>query len=370
MNMYSSLFPNVINWISGDVAIDLGTANTLIWLKGRGIVVNEPSIVTRNVHNDTIVAVGDEAKAMLGKTHRELETIRPLQDGVIADFAMTDGMLQGFIRKINLNRLARPRMVICVPSGVTEVERRAVKDSGERANAREVYLIEEPVAAAIGIGLDISQPIGNIIVDIGGGTTEIAVISLNGVVTKETIRIAGDEMDEAVLQWFRNEHKLEIGLGMSEKINYAFILIIIIALTDFLDGYVARKVDETTNFGKLIDPVADKICMMVVLVYLIIIYKLPFLLFCVTLAIRDIFLIIIGIFLMFQQDEVFQSNKSGKWFIGISALMMVFFLFKDPIGIPDYVLVSSYAISVFLFTISTYEYIRRYLKYFKELEIR
>ena len=141
------------------------------------------------------------------------------QDGVIADFKMTDGMLQGFIRKINLNRLARPRMVICVPSGVTEVERRAVKDSGERANAREVYLIEEPVAAAIGIGLDISQPIGNIIVDIGGGTTEIAVISLNGVVTKETIRIAGDEMDEAVLQWFRNEHKLEIGLGMSEKIK-------------------------------------------------------------------------------------------------------------------------------------------------------
>ena len=198
-------FPNLINWISGDVAIDLGTANTLIWLKGRGIVVNEPSIVTRNVHTDTIVAVGDEAKAMLGRTHRELETIRPLQDG--------------FIRKIKLNRLARPRMVICVPSGVTEVERRAVKDSGERANAREVYLIEEPVAAAIGIGLDISKPVGNIIVDIGGGTTEIAVISLNGVVTKETIRIAGDEMDEAVLQWFRSEHKLEIGLGMSEKIK-------------------------------------------------------------------------------------------------------------------------------------------------------
>ena len=167
--MSSVQIPNLLNWISGDVAIDLGTANTLIWLKGRGIVVNEPSIVTRNVLDDSIVAVGDEAKAMLGKTHRELETIRPLQDGVIADFKMTDGMLQGFIRKINLNRLARPRMVICVPSGVTEVERRAVKDSGERANAREVYLIEEPVAAAIGIGLDISQPIGNIIVDIGGG---------------------------------------------------------------------------------------------------------------------------------------------------------------------------------------------------------
>lgn len=210
---------SIVNWISGDIAIDLGTANTLIWLKGKGIVINEPSIVARTIHDDNIVAVGNEAKAMLGRTHRDLETIRPLQDGVIADFKMTDGMLQGFINKINFSRMARPRMVICVPSGVTEVERRAVKDSGERANAREVYLIEEPVAAAIGIGLDISQPIGNIIVDIGGGTTEIAVISLNGVVTKETIRIAGDEMDESILQWFRNEHKLEIGLGMSESIK-------------------------------------------------------------------------------------------------------------------------------------------------------
>ena len=217
--MNKNSITSLINWISGDIAIDLGTANTLIWLKGKGVVINEPSIVARTIHDDNIVAVGDEAKAMLGRTHRDLETIRPLQDGVIADFKMTDGMLQGFINKINFSRMARPRMVICVPSGVTEVERRAVKDSGERANAREVYLIEEPVAAAIGIGLDISQPIGNIIVDIGGGTTEIAVISLNGVVTKETIRIAGDEMDESILQWFRNEHKLEIGLGMSESIK-------------------------------------------------------------------------------------------------------------------------------------------------------
>ena len=217
--MNKNSLSSIINWISGDIAIDLGTANTLIWLKGKGVVINEPSIVARTIHDDNIVAVGDEAKAMLGRTHRDLETIRPLQDGVIADFKMTDGMLQGFINKINFSRMARPRMVICVPSGVTEVERRAVKDSGERANAREVYLIEEPVAAAIGIGLDISQPIGNIIVDIGGGTTEIAVISLNGVVTKETIRIAGDEMDESILQWFRNEHKLEIGLGMSESIK-------------------------------------------------------------------------------------------------------------------------------------------------------
>ena len=210
---------NTFNWMSADIAIDLGTANTLIWLKGRGIIINEPSIVARSVHDEKIVAVGQEAKDMVGKTHRDLETIRPLQDGVIADFYMTDGMLQGFIRKINLNRLARPRMVLCVPSGVTAVEQSAVKDSGQRANAREVYLIEEPVAAAIGIGLDISKPIGNIIVDIGGGTTEIAVIALNGVVTKEAIRIAGDEMDEAIILWFRSEHKLEIGLPTGEAIK-------------------------------------------------------------------------------------------------------------------------------------------------------
>ena len=156
---------------------------------------------------------------MVGRTHREIETIRPLRDGVIADYNMTDGLLQGFINKINMNRLARPRMVICIPSGVTEVERRAVRDSGERANAREVFLIEEPVAAAIGMGLDISKPIGNIIVDIGGGTTEIAVIALNGVVTKEAIRVAGDEMDESIIQWFRNEHKLDIGSSTAESIK-------------------------------------------------------------------------------------------------------------------------------------------------------
>ena len=208
-----------LNWISGDIAIDLGTANTLIYIKGKGVMVNEPSIVARSVHDGKIIAVGYEAKAMVGRTHREIETIRPLRDGVIADFEMTDGLIQGFIQKINMNRLARPRMVICVPSGVTEVERRAVRDSGERANAREVFLIEEPMAAAIGMGLDISKPIGNIIVDIGGGTTEIAVIALNGVVTKETIRVAGDEMDEAIIQWFRNEHKLELGTSSAESIK-------------------------------------------------------------------------------------------------------------------------------------------------------
>ena len=210
---------NPLSWISGDIAIDLGTANTLVYIKGRGVLINEPSIVAKSVHDNKIIAVGYDAKAMVGRTHREIETIRPLRDGVIADFNMTDGLLQGFINKINMNRLARPRMVICVPSGVTEVERRAVRDSGERANAREVYLIEEPVAAAIGIGLDISKPIGNIIIDIGEGTTEIAVIALDGVVTKEAIRVAGDEMDEAIIQWFRNEHKLDIGSSTAENIK-------------------------------------------------------------------------------------------------------------------------------------------------------
>ena len=212
-------FTNPLNWVSGDIAIDLGTANTLVYIKGKGVLINEPSIVAKSVHDDKIIAVGYEAKSMVGRTHREIETVRPLRDGVIADFNMTDGLLQGFIQKINMNRLARPRMVICVPSGVTEVERRAVRDSGERANAREVYLIEEPVAAAIGIGLDISRAVGNIIIDIGGGTTEIAVIALNGVVTKEAIRVAGDEMDQAGIQWFRNEHKLEVGQTTAESIK-------------------------------------------------------------------------------------------------------------------------------------------------------
>ena len=180
---------------------------------------DRPSIIARSTKTGAVLAVGDDAKEMLGKTHEGIETIRPLRDGVIADFTAVDEMLQGFIRKVNLNRLTRPRMVICVPSGVTEVERRAVRDSGEKQAAREVFLVDEPVAAAIGIGLDISKPVGNIIVDIGGGTTEVAVISLNGVVTKKAIRVAGDEMDDAIQHWFRNEHKLEIGAQTAEQIK-------------------------------------------------------------------------------------------------------------------------------------------------------
>ena len=181
--------------------------------------IRDRSIIARSTKTGAVIAVGDDAKQMLGKTHEGIETIRPLRDGVIADYTAVDEMLQGFIRKVNLNRLTRPRMVICVPSGVTEVERRAVKDSGEKQAAREVFLVDEPVAAAIGIGLDISKPVGNIIVDIGGGTTEVAVISLNGVVTKKAIRVAGDEMDDAIQHWFRNEHKLEIGAQTAEQIK-------------------------------------------------------------------------------------------------------------------------------------------------------
>ncbi|MCF6238753.1 MAG: rod shape-determining protein, partial [Candidatus Marinimicrobia bacterium] len=170
-------FSNFRNWMGVDIAVDLGTANTLIYVRGQGIVLNEPSIVARSKSTSKVIAVGNEAKRMVGKVHQEIETIRPLRDGVIADFEMADGMLQGFLNKLPISKLARPRMVICVPSGITEVEKRAVKESAERRNAREVFLIEEPVAAAIGIGIDISEPVGNMIVDIGGGTTEIAIIA-------------------------------------------------------------------------------------------------------------------------------------------------------------------------------------------------
>jgi len=210
---------NLRNIVTGDIAIDLGTANTLVWIKGQGIVLNEPSIVAKNVVNGEIIAVGNEAREMVGRTHSGIETIRPLKDGVIADYKMTDAMISGFIRKIKLSRIARPRIVICIPSGVTDVEQRSVMESAEHANASEVYLIEEPMAAAIGIGIDVSKPIGNMIVDIGGGTTEIAVISLNGIGTIETIRIAGDEQTKAIVDWFKAQHKLGIGERTAEDIK-------------------------------------------------------------------------------------------------------------------------------------------------------
>ena len=207
------------NMISRDIAIDLGTANTLIWVKGKGLVLNEPSIVAKNTTDQKIIAIGNEAKEMLGRTHSSISTIRPLKDGVIADYKMNDALLQGFIRKINLSRISRPRIVICVPSGITDVEKKAVRESAELANASEVFLVQEPMAAAIGIGIDVSRPEGNMIVDIGGGTTEIAVISLNGIGTLQTIKIAGDEQTKSIIDWFRNQHKLEIGERTAEQIK-------------------------------------------------------------------------------------------------------------------------------------------------------
>ncbi|MBS1560608.1 MAG: rod shape-determining protein [Bacteroidetes bacterium] len=204
---------------SNDVGIDLGTANTLIWQKGKGIVLNEPSIVAFDRTTKHIIAIGHEAQEMLGRTHREIKTIRPLKDGVIADFEIAEGMLRAFIRKLSSSWQPARRMVICVPSGITEVEKRAVRDSAEHAGAKEVHLIAEPMAAAIGVGLDVHEPMGNMIVDIGGGTTEIAVIALSGIVADESIRIAGDELTNSIVNYFKRQHNILIGDRTAEIIK-------------------------------------------------------------------------------------------------------------------------------------------------------
>ena len=206
--------------LSSDVAIDLGTANTLIYIRGRGIVLNEPSIVA--VHRSTreVLATGYQALQMHERTHKEIETIRPLKDGVIADFEVAEQLIRGLIRKVQKNWMTTiRRMVVCVPSGITEVEKRAVRDSAEHAGARQVYLIDEPMAAAIGIGLNVAEPVGNMIVDIGGGTTEIAVIALNGIVIDESIRVGGDEIDRSIVQYFKRNHNLLIGSRTAERIK-------------------------------------------------------------------------------------------------------------------------------------------------------
>jgi rod shape-determining protein MreB len=210
--------------LSNDLAIDLGTANTLIYVRGQGIVCNESSVVA--VQKDVrggrrVLAVGLEAKRMLGRTPGNIVAIRPLKDGVIADFEITEAMLKYFIGKVHNHRkhLVRPRVVICVPNGITEVEKRAVKESAELAGAREVYLMEEPMAAAIGSGLPITEPVGNMIVDIGGGTTEVAVISLAGVVFSRSIRVGGDKMDEAIIQYIKRKYNLLIGERTAELIK-------------------------------------------------------------------------------------------------------------------------------------------------------
>ena len=214
------VFNAIWGLFSNDLSIDLGTANTLVYQKGKGIVMDEPSVVA--VHKDTnrVLAVGKEAKNMLGRTPGSIVAIRPMRDGVIANFEITEAMLRYFIQKVhNRKTLVRPRIVISVPSGITQVEKRAVRDSAQSAGAREVYLVEEPMAAAIGAGMPIQEPSGNMIVDIGGGTTEVAVISLSGIVFAKSIRIAGDEMDEAIVNYVKRKYNLLIGERTAEQIK-------------------------------------------------------------------------------------------------------------------------------------------------------
>jgi len=208
--------------LSADMAIDLGTANTLVYVKGRGIVLNEPSVVAITTHKGRrqVLAVGDEAKMMLGRTPGNIEAIRPLRDGVIADFEIAEDMIKHFIRKVHNRRsFASPQVIICVPSGSTAVERRAIQESAESAGARRVFLIEEPMAAAIGAGLPVTEPTGSMVVDIGGGTTEVAVLSLGGIVYSRSVRVGGDKMDEAIIAYIRRNHNLLIGESSAERIK-------------------------------------------------------------------------------------------------------------------------------------------------------
>jgi rod shape-determining protein MreB len=204
-----------------DMAVDLGTANTLVYVRGRGVVLNEPSVVAINNNTQGILAVGTEAKRMIGRTPGNIVAIRPLKDGVIADFDTTERMLRYFIQKVHKRRYARPRIVVCVPSGITGVEQRAVKEAAYSAGARKVFIIEEPMAAAIGAGLPVHEPTGNMVVDIGGGTTEVAVISLGGIVTSASIRTGGDELDSAIIAYVKKEYSLMLGERTAEEIKMA-----------------------------------------------------------------------------------------------------------------------------------------------------
>ncbi|MFH1862475.1 MAG: rod shape-determining protein [bacterium] len=206
-------------WFSSDIAIDLGTANTLVYVKGKGIMVREPSIVAVRMSDRKPIAIGHDARAMMGKTHGDIQVIRPMKDGVIDDDEIAEVMIRDFIRKVHKNRLFRPVVIVCVPSGVTKSEKRIIRNSAEQAGARDVHLIAEPMAAAMGVGLPVLEAMGNMIVDIGGGTTEIAVISLGGIVTDTSIRIAGDEMDEAIIQFMRRNYNLLIGERTAEEIK-------------------------------------------------------------------------------------------------------------------------------------------------------
>ena len=214
---------NPLSSIMGrDMAVDLGTANTLVYVRGRGIVLNEPSVVAVNVKDGRPLAVGLEAKRMIGRTPAHIQAIRPLKDGVIADFEICEKMLRYFIHRVHQRRWVKPRMVICVPSGITGVEQRAVQEAAEYAGARKpAYIIEEPMAAAIGAGLPVQEPTGNMIVDIGGGTTEVAVISLGGIVSSQSVRVGGDELDDAIIQFIKKEYSLALGERTAEEVKIA-----------------------------------------------------------------------------------------------------------------------------------------------------
>ena len=212
----------LFSWFSKDMAIDLGTANTLVYVKGEGVVLNEPSVVAtvENQGRTQVLAVGNEAKQMLGRTPGKIQAIRPMKDGVIADFEVAEQMIKSFIKKVHSGRtLSNPQIVICVPTGATNVERRAIRESADAAGARRVFLIEEPVAAAIGAGLPVAEPTGSMIVDIGGGTTEVAVLSLGGVVHATSVKAAGDKFDEAIIEYMRSTHKLAIGETTAERMK-------------------------------------------------------------------------------------------------------------------------------------------------------
>jgi rod shape-determining protein MreB len=216
------MFSRLLGILSADMAIDLGTANTLVYVKGRGIVLNEPSVVAiaEAKGKKQVLAVGDEAKMMLGRTPGNIQAIRPLRDGVIADFEVAEEMIKHFIRKVHNRRsFASPQCIVCVPSGSTAVERRAIQESAEAAGARRVFLIEEPMAAAIGAGLPVTEPTGSMVVDVGGGTTEVAVLSLGGIVYSRSVRVGGDKMDEAIIAYIRRNHNLLVGEGSAERIK-------------------------------------------------------------------------------------------------------------------------------------------------------
>ncbi len=218
----TKMIPNIFRWFSADLAIDLGTANTLVYVKGKGIVLNEPSVVAIEEYRGKkqVLAVGNEAKLMLGRTPGNIHAIRPLRDGVIADFEIAEEMIKYFIRKVNNNRsFTSPVVVVCVPSGSTAVERRAIQESAETAGTHKVWLIEEPMAAAIGANLPVTEPTGSMVVDIGGGTTEVAVMSLSGIVYSRSARVGGDKMDSAIISYIRRNHNLLVGEGSAEKIK-------------------------------------------------------------------------------------------------------------------------------------------------------